>query len=65
MKRRIGAGILLFLLVVVPFLNWRLGAVMWMSAWLVFILQKLFDRPSWKFGEDDDPAERDDSHNQE
>ncbi|MEN8134652.1 MAG: hypothetical protein ABFS18_03835 [Thermodesulfobacteriota bacterium] len=65
MKRRIGAGILLFLLIVVPFLDWRLGAVMWMSAWLVFILQKLFDRSSWKLGENDDSSGSDDSHNQE
>lgn len=65
MKRRIGAGILLFLLLVVPFLDWRLGAVMWMSAWLVFILQKIFDRGSWKIGEDDDSSGGDDNSSQE
>jgi len=54
LKERVFAGILLLLLVVVPFLDWRLGAVMWMSAWLIFIFQKLFDRQGWKFGRDDD-----------
>jgi hypothetical protein len=53
MKRRILAGILLFLLIVVPFLDWRIGAVMWLSAWLVFIFQKLFNRQGWKLGDDD------------
>ena len=64
MKKRIFAGILLFLLIVVPFLDWRLGAVMWMSAWLVFIFQKLFDRRGWKLGDDDQPGS-DENHNQE
>jgi hypothetical protein len=53
MKRRILAGILLLLLIVVPFLDWRIGAVMWLSAWLVFIFQKLFNRQGWKLGDDD------------
>ena len=66
-KKRIFAGILLFLLIVVPFLDWRLGAVMWMSAWLVFIFQKLFDRRGWKLGEEeeDDQPGSDENHNQE
>ncbi len=42
MLRKIGAWIILFLLLVVPFINWRLGAVLWMCAWLVFICQGLF-----------------------
>ena len=50
MKRKIFAGILLALLIVVPFINWRLGAVLWMCAWLVFIFQNIFSRRSWKFG---------------
>ncbi len=49
--RRLVAGILLVLLLVIPFINWRLGAVMWMSAWLVFILQKLFSRQEWRVGD--------------
>jgi hypothetical protein len=50
MQRKIFAGILLVLLLVVPFLNWRLGAVLWMCAWLVFIFQNIFSRRNWKFG---------------
>ena len=49
--RRLVAGILLALLLVIPFINWRLGALMWMSAWLVFILQKLFSRQEWRVGD--------------
>jgi len=52
--RKISAVIILVLLFIVPFINWKLGAVFWMCAWLVFILQGLFSRNSWKFGEDDD-----------
>ena len=51
--RRIVAGILLALLLIIPFIEWRLGAVMWMSAWLVFILQKLFSRQEWRLGDGD------------
>jgi hypothetical protein len=47
MKRKIAAGILLVLLLIVPFVNWRLGAVLWMCAWLVFILQNIFARRNW------------------
>lgn len=44
---------------------------MWMSAWLVFIFQNLFDRRGWKLGDDDQPGSddgqpgSDDNHNQE
>jgi hypothetical protein len=62
MKRKIAAGILLALLLIVPFINWRLGAVLWMCAWLVFILQNTFARRRWHLGtrdEDEDaPDER-------
>lgn len=58
MKRKILAGIMLCLLIVVPFLDWRLGAVMWMSAWLVFIFQKLFGRQGWKLGAEDGQADQ-------
>jgi hypothetical protein len=51
--RKIFAVILLVLLIGVPFIDWKLGAVLWMSAWLVFIFQNLFPRHNWKFGEDD------------
>jgi hypothetical protein len=50
MKRKIGAGILLVLLLGVPFINWRLGAVLWMCAWLVFILQNTLSRRNWHLG---------------
>jgi len=50
MKRKIAAIILLVLLIGVPFINWRLGAVLWMCAWLVFILQNIFVRRNWHLG---------------
>jgi hypothetical protein len=62
MKKRIVAGTLLVLLIVVPFLDWRIGAVLWMSAWLVFILQKLFSREDWNLDENgDDESDEDTS----
>ena len=42
MIRKIGAAIILVLLLVVPFFNWRLGAVLWMCAWLTYVCQGLF-----------------------
>ena len=62
MKKKIMAVILLVLLVVVPFLDWRLGAVLWMSAWLTFIFQKLFSRRDWNLGEDRDQDLNDDNN---
>ena len=50
MKKRILAGVLLALLLLVPFLNWRIGALLWMSAWLVFIFQNIFSRQGWRLG---------------
>jgi hypothetical protein len=52
--RRISAAILLVVLIVVPFWDWKLGAVLWMCAWLIFIFQNLYPRHNWKFGEDDE-----------
>ncbi len=57
MARKIGAVILLTALLVVPFLEWRLGAIMWLSAWMVFILQKLFTRKNWKVGDNNSDEE--------
>jgi hypothetical protein len=51
--RKLFAVILLALLIIVPFIDWRLGAVMWMCAWLVFIFQKLFSRQDWNFGKNE------------
>ena len=50
MKRKIAAVIILLLLLGIPFINWRLGAVLWMCAWLVFILQNIFVRRNWHLG---------------
>jgi len=61
MKKRIMAGVLLVVLIVVPFLDWRMGAVLWMSAWLVFIFQKLLSRKDWNIGDDGEDRSNDDS----
>jgi hypothetical protein len=38
---------------------------MWMSAWLVFIFQKLFGRQGWQLGDSEEPPDHDsDRHNQ-
>jgi len=59
--RKISAVILLVLLIVVPFINWKVGAVLWMCAWLIFIFQNLFPKHNWKFEagdeEEDEPQE--------
>ena len=60
--RRIGAGILLILLIVVPFIDWKLGAVLWMCAWLVYIFQNLIPGQNWKLGQD---AEEEDGEDEE
>jgi hypothetical protein len=52
--RKIFAVILLVLLVVVPFINWKLGAVFWMSAWIVYIFQNMFSRQNWRVLEEED-----------
>ena len=56
-KRKFFAVILLILLIVVPFIDWRLGAVMWMCAWLVFIFQNLFSKQQWNLGDKDKEKE--------
>jgi ABC-type transport system involved in cytochrome bd biosynthesis fused ATPase/permease subunit len=56
--RKIFAAILLVLLIGLPFINWKLGAVLWICAWLVFIFQNLLGH-HWKTEktaeEDDEP----------
>lgn len=52
--RKFFAVIILILLLVVPFINWRLGAVFWMSAWLTYIFQNLLSRHNWKIKDDND-----------
>lgn len=53
--RRVYAIIVLFLLLVVPFLNWRVGAVLWLIAWSAFLLKGLFaKRDTHDGGEEDE-----------
>jgi len=40
--RKTAAWIILTVLIVTPFINWRLGAVIWMCAWIIYILQLVF-----------------------
>ncbi len=54
--RKIFAAILLVLLIVLPFIDWKLGAVMWICAWLVFIFQNLLGQHG-KSGEEDDSGD--------
>jgi len=42
--RRITAAIILALLLVTPFFNWRLGAFFWLGAMLFYVFQDLFGR---------------------
>lgn len=55
--RKIFAIIILVLLIGVPFWDWKLGAVLWMCAWLVFIFQNIYPGHRWKFGEDEEDHE--------
>ena len=55
--RKFFAVILLILLIVVPFIDWRLGAIMWMCAWLVFIFQNIFSKQKWNLGDKEDEEE--------
>ena len=58
--RKIFAVILLVLLVGLPFIDLKLGAFLWMCAWLIYIFQKLFPGHNWKQGaEDEEEDERD------
>ena len=59
-KRKFFAVILLILLIVVPFIDWRLGAVMWMCAWLVFIFQNLLSKQQWNLGDKEKEEEEED-----
>lgn len=55
MLRKISAAILLILLLVVPFLNWEFGALLWLCAWVTFLGQGLFKGKP--FADDPDPKE--------
>ena len=52
--RKIFAVILLIILIGLPFIDWKLGAVLWMCAWLIFIFQNISPKHDWKFGDNDD-----------
>lgn len=56
--RKFFAVILLALLIGLPFIDWKLGALLWMCAWLIFIFQRLFSGHIGKLG--DENEERDD-----
>lgn len=58
--RKIFAVILLLLLVGLPFIDLRLGALLWMCAWLIYIFQKLFPGHNWKPGAEDEEADESD-----
>jgi len=58
--RRISAAILLIVLIGLPFWDWKLGAVLWMCAWLVFIFQKLYSGHNWKFEKNKDQGDEQD-----
>jgi len=55
--RKLFAVILLVLLLGVPFINWKLGALLWMCAWLTYIFQNMFSRTKWKLPEEDDEGQ--------
>ena len=54
MSRKIAAWFILILLLVVPFFNWRLGALLWMCAWVTYICQEVFNRRHIQQYKDDD-----------
>jgi hypothetical protein len=37
--KKTAVWILLCLLIVVPFLNWRIGALIWLCAWIIYLLR--------------------------
>jgi len=59
-KRRIFAAILLTILIGVPFWDWKLGAVLWMCAWLVFIFQNLYSSRNRKLRENKNQGDEQD-----
>ncbi len=63
--RKLFAVILLILLIIVPFIDWRLGAVMWMCVWLVFIFQNLLSRQTWNIGNKEEEDNDDDKEDKE
>jgi hypothetical protein len=56
--RKFSAWVILFLLLVVPFYNWRLGAAFWMCAFLVYIFQQLFSGNPFKIRRSDADEEK-------
>jgi hypothetical protein len=62
--RKIFAVILLVLLIGVPIIDWKLGAVLWMCAWLIFIFQNIFPKHDWKFGDNEKDEDEEDEEEQ-
>ena len=59
MFRKIAAGIILALLLIIPFINWRMGAVFWLCAMIIFVMQGLFNRKNWNLGVPEDDNQED------
>lgn len=55
--RKFFAATLLIILIGVPFWDWKLGAVLWMCAWLVFIFQNMYSGNNRKLGKNDKPGD--------
>lgn len=58
--KRILAIIVLSLLLVVPFFNWRAGAALWLIAWSVFCLKQLYVRRPVGDEQDEEGKEEED-----
>ncbi|MBU0728674.1 MAG: hypothetical protein KKE17_10540 [Proteobacteria bacterium] len=59
MVRKFFAATLLVMLVIIPFINWRIGALLWMCAWLVYIFQNLFTKRKWSIGKNQESEDSD------
>lgn len=55
--KRFLAIIVLLLLLVVPFFNWRAGAVLWLIAWTVYLVKSLHDKRSVAGGQGENGEE--------
>ncbi len=66
MSRKLGAWFILILLIVVPFFNWRLGALLWMCAWVTYICQGVFNRkypPQYEEEDEEESSSNDKQQN--
>jgi len=58
--RRTSAAIILAMLLVTPFFNWRLGAFFWLCAMLFYVYQDLFGRRRKDYAADESNADAED-----